>query len=398
MSASGPPGPVLDERIRDLVDMGRSEVLRIRRDVHRHPELAFAEHRTAALVADALENIGLTPVRGVGGTGVVAALEGRRPGPTLLLRADMDALPITEADDGRETRSLLDGVMHACGHDGHVAVLLGAVTALSRVADSWHGRVVACFQPAEEPDTGARAVLGAWPGGAVDAVLGLHLDATLPAGTVAVGDGVQWARCVQFAVHIEGEAGHGGFGTPVDSVATAAEAVLAIEQLSSGWPSHSVAAVTMTEGARAPNVVPSTTILRGTLRTLDVDAADARQELLGQKVAEVATARGALANVSWGPDCPELLCDPGLTALVRDAAGACRGATVTPGVPTTGCDDFARFLALAPGCYFRVGAAPVGGPVPHHHPAFNLDEDSLVVAVETLTLAALRVLGQPGGS
>jgi amidohydrolase len=383
---------VLDERIRDVVDAGRAEVVRIRREIHRHPELAFEEHRTADLVAETLKELGVTPVSRVAGTGVVAVLQASQPGPTLLLRADMDALPITEADDGRPSRSSRDGVMHACGHDGHVAVLLGAVTALHRTSDAWRGRVVACFQPAEEPDTGARAVLEAWPAGDVDAVLGLHLDTTLPTGTVAVGEGLQWARCTQFTVDLEGEPGHAGFGTPVDAVAAAAEAVLVVERLSSQWPETSVAAATMVEGAQAPNVVPRTTVVRGTLRTLDPASAAARQDQFAQAVVDAARARGARAWVTWGPDCPELVCDPGIAAVVRDAAVACRSAVVTPGVPTTGCDDFSRFLALAPGCYFRVGAAPASGPVPHHHPEFDLDESALAIAVETLSLAAVRML------
>ena len=174
------------------------------------------------------------PIGGVGGTGVLATLKGTAPGPAVLLRADMDALPLTETDDGRPTRSAVDGIMHACGHDGHVAVLLGVIAALRRL-DEWPGRVIACFQPAEETDTGAAAVLRDWPLGAsasIDAVLGLHLDTMLPPGTVAVGDGVQWARCDQFTVAVEGEAGHAGFGTPIDAVAAAAAVVLAVERIS----------------------------------------------------------------------------------------------------------------------------------------------------------------------
>jgi amidohydrolase len=211
---------------------------------------------------------------------------------------------------------------------------------------------------------------------------------------VAVGDGAQWARCDQFSVSIVGEAGHAGFGTSVDAVAAAAEAVLAVERLSSRWPDHSVAAVTMLEGARAPNVVPGSTALRGTLRTLDPGSADQRRHELEEAVVEVARARGAHSRVVWGPDCPALVCDPGLTAVVRAAAASCRDATLASAVPTTGCDDFARFLELAPGCYFRVGAAPATGPVPHHHPAFDIEESSLAVAVETLALAAVRVLAE----
>ena len=138
--------------------------------------------------------------------------------------------------------------------------------------------------------------------------------------------------------------------------ATAAEAVLAIERLLLHGPEQTVAGERCEE-ARAPNVVPSRTVVRGTLRTLEPETAHERQNELAQTVVDVAQSRGADASVSWGPDCPELTCDPGLTAMVRDAARSCRGATVTPGVPTTGCDDFARFLELAPGCYFRVGAA-----------------------------------------
>jgi amidohydrolase len=390
VTADSGPAPItalvagVEGRVRDL-----------RRRLHRRPELAFAEHATAALIADELTALSLDFRAEVAGTGVIARLAGDRPGPTLLLRADLDALPVEEADDGRAARSEVPGLMHACGHDGHVAILLGVLRILSAI--SWPGRVIAVFQPAEETDEGAAAMINTGLTTGADAALGLHLDTTLPTGVVGVGAGVQWARCEQFTVEVVGEAGHAGFGTPVNAVAAAADCILAIERLVRGWESGEQASVGVVRAAEAPNVAPERVLLQGTLRTLRPERYEARAAAVEHELGVIATRRGAKITVGWGPSCPALDCDPVITQEVRRAsADSARVAEVRPGVPTTGCDDFARYLETTPGCYFRVGAAPASGPVPHHHPRFDLDEEALAVAVEVLVRAALRILSRPG--
>ncbi|MFC7622668.1 M20 family metallopeptidase [Microlunatus sp. GCM10028923] len=384
------------DEIAELVGRFEPRVRELRRQLHRRPELAFAEHATAALIAAELSDLAVDHQSGVAGTGVVARLDGDRPGPTLLLRADLDALPVQEADDGRAVRSEVPGVMHACGHDGHVAVLLGVLRVLATT--SWPGRVIGVFQPAEETDEGAAAVIATGLTAGADAALGLHLDTTLPTGVVGVSAGVQWARCEQFQIEVGGEAGHAGFGTAVDAVAVAAECVLTIERLARDWPPGDHASVTVVRAAEAPNVTPERVTLQGTLRTLRPDSYAGQAAAVEQEFAAIGTRRGATIGVSWGPSCPALRCDPAISEEVRAAAAeSTRVAEVRAGIPTTGCDDFARYLEAAPGCYFRVGAAPATGPVAHHHPRFDLAEESLSVAVEVLARSAFRVLNRRSG-
>ncbi len=384
-----------DARLDDLVSAAESRVVALRRAVHRHPELAFAEHVTSALVAAELDELSITYRAHVGGTGVVARVPGSGRGPTLLLRADLDALPITEPAEGREVRSEVPGVMHACGHDGHVAVLLGTLRALAGL--TWPGEVLAVFQPAEETDEGAAAVISSGSTAGADVALGLHLDTTLPSGAVAVGSGVQWAYCAQFSVVVTGEPGHAGFGTPVDSVAAAAACVLALDRLAGTWRPESHVSVAMLEGAAAPNVAPERVVVSGTLRTLDAAHELDNRRSVEHAVQAEARARGANAAVAWGVECPALDCDARVSELVRRAASAStRVRDLLPGRPSTGCDDFARYLQDTPGCYFRVGAAPASGPVSHHHPRFDIDEAALPVAVDVLLRASLLLLNEVG--
>nr|WP_246211222.1 M20 family metallopeptidase [Phytoactinopolyspora alkaliphila] len=380
-----------------LVEAVVDRTVALRRQLHARPELAFREYETAALVSAELDDIGVPYQMGVAGTGVVARLAGRAgpgPGPRLLLRADMDALPITEVDDGRPHRSVIPGVMHACGHDGHVAVLLGVLRLLSHTAPSWHGEVVAIFQPAEETDEGAAAVIATGVSDGADIALGLHLDSTIPVGFLAVGDGVQFASCHQFTIEMMGDAGHAGFGTAVDAVASASECVLAIEQLSATWDGQR-ASVAVLRAADMPNIVPEAVTISGTLRSLRPDGEAHSRHQLEQIVKWVGNRRRARASVIWGPDCPALVCDPGVTNMVRAAAESSTFVRqVVPGTPTTGCDDFARYAERAPACYFRVGSAPRTGAIDHHHPAFDLNEDALAPALEVLARASHAVLAE----
>lgn len=382
-----PQDPCVD----DLVSAAAPRVIELKRALHRHPELAFDEHVTAALVSTELESLGIPHQTNVGGTGVVARLPGRRPGRTVLLRADLDALPIHEPSDNRALSSEVAGVMHACGHDGHVAVLLGTLGALAAL--SWPGDVLAVFQPAEETDEGAAAVIASGATAGADVALGFHFDTTLPTGAVAVGSGVQWAHCVQFTVAVTGEPGHAGFGTSVDAVAAAASCVLALERLASTWGSEGHASVTMVEAAAAPNVAPELVILRGTLRTLDPERIVGNRTSVAHALADAAQRRGASVQVAWGAECPTLDCDVHVSGVVERAVTASSQVLeLLSGRPSTGCDDFARYLHDAPGCYFRVGAAPDSGPVPHHHPRFELNDAALPVALDVQLRASLLLL------
>jgi amidohydrolase len=390
----------MDARLRSEVDRTREEVVEIRRALHRNPELSSHERETAELVARTSADLGFTVRTGVGGTGVLADLDSEKPGPTLMLRADMDALPIVERGDHRVVTSAVDGVMHACGHDGHVAMTLGAATALVALRDSWTGRLRLCFQPAEETASGAIPMIADGAAEGVDRVLGIHLWAPLETGRVAVKSGVIFGSADSFSVRIQGRGGHGGMPhTAIDPIVVTAQVILAIQTIISRETSpFSPAVITIgrVSAGTAFNVIADSAELLGTTRAID---ADERDRLL-KRVAEIATAvasgYGAEAQFSRGPGCPPVVSDTAMADLVHRAAAATVGDDhVDIAVPITVGDDVACFLERAPGCYFLVGAGhPELGPVPPHHSAdFDIDEAALPVGVETLVRASLDVLG-----
>ena len=390
----------LDVRIRAEVDRTREEVIETRRELHRHPELSLKERDTADLVAQRSTDLGFTVRTGVGGTGVLADLDSGKPGPTLMLRADMDALPIIERGDDRVVTSEVDGVMHACGHDGHVAMTLGAANALVALRDSWSGRLRLCFQPAEETASGAMPMINDGAAQDVDRVLGIHLWAPLETGRVAVKSGVIFGSADSFTVTIQGRGGHGGMPhTAIDPVVVTAQVILALQTIISRETSpFSPAVITIgrVTAGTAFNVIAESAELLGTTRAID----SSERERLLKRIAEVATAvasgYGAKAVFSRGPGCPPVVSDTAMAELVRRAAEATVGEDhVDIAVPITVGDDVACFLERAPGCYFLVGAGhPERGPVPPHHSAFfDIDEAALPVGVETLVRASLDVLG-----
>jgi amidohydrolase len=390
----------MDARLRSEVDRTREEVVETRRALHRNPELSLHERETAELVARRSADLGFTVRIGVGGTGVVADLDSGKPGPTLMLRADMDALPIVERGDHRVVTSAVEGVMHACGHDGHVAMALGAATVLVALRDSWSGSLRLCFQPAEEIASGAMPMIEDHAADGVDRVLGIHLWAPLETGRVAVKSGVIFGSADSFSVRIQGRGGHGGMPhTAIDPVVVTAQVILAIQTIISRETSPlSPAVITIgrVTAGTAFNVIADSAELLGTTRAIE---ASERDRLL-RRVAEIATAvaggSGAEAHFSRGTGCPPVVSDPAMADLVHRAAAATVGEEhVDIAVPITVGDDVACFLERAPGCYFLVGAGhPELGPVPPHHSAdFDIDEAALPVGVETLVRASMDVLG-----
>ena len=280
----------LDARIRAEVDRTREEVTETRRVIHRRPELSLQERGTADPVAQRSADLGFTVRTGVGGTGVLADLDSGKPGPTLMLRADMDALPISERGEGRVVTSGVDGVMHACGHDGHVAMTLGAASTLVALHDSWSGRVRLCFQPAEETASGAMPMIDDGAAEGVDRVLGIHLWAPLETGRVAVKSGVIFGSADSFSITIQGRGGHGGMPhTSIDPVVVTAQVILAIQTIISRETSpFSPAVITIgrVTAGTAFNVIADSAELLGTTRAIE---AGERERLL-KRVAEIATA------------------------------------------------------------------------------------------------------------
>ncbi|HLH21380.1 MAG TPA: amidohydrolase [Chloroflexota bacterium] len=376
------------------------DLVALRRDLHQHPELAFQEHRTAQVVAARLRAAGLTVQEGVGRTGVVGLLTGGQPGPTVVLRADMDALPLRERDD-RPYHSTTPGVMHACGHDGHTAVAITLAEILARHRAALPGQVKFVFQPAEETVGGAQAMIadGVLEAPHVDRVLGLHLWNYLPVGQVGVRDGTIFASADELTITVHGQGGHGAMPhDAVDPVVVAAHLVTALQTIVSREApplQPAVLTIGMIQGGTAFNIIPERVELRGTVRAFDPAL---REHLLARVAAQardLAAAFRATVDVSTRLGCAAVVNDPAMADLVRQATAAELGASAvveTPG--TTGGDDMADFLARRPGCYFLVGSGNPdrGLTASHHNPGFDFDEAALGVAARVLGRAALAAL------
>jgi amidohydrolase len=380
-----------------LPAVDRAQLVATRRDVHAHPELGFEETRTAALAADRLRALGYQVTTGVGRTGVVA-LKAASPGRCVLLRADMDALPVDEANTV-PYRSQHAGKMHACGHDGHVAIGLEVARRLAGLRLAGTAKFV--FQPAEEASNGALAMIadGVLDGPAVDAAFGIHLWNDLPVGTVGIMPGAVMASVDQFEIEIHGRGGHAAAPhQTIDSVLIAAHVVTGLQTLISRRRSpfeEGVVSVTEVHAGRAFNVIPARADLRGTVRTFGGRFWEQAPQLVEETAQGIATAFGARAEVRYRRLSAPLVNDEGMTTLMRGVATELLGAAnVKHGVRTMGGEDMAYFLEKVPGCFAFVGSAPKnGGASPHHSPTFDIDEESLVIGAELLSRTAVRYLG-----
>ena len=376
-------------RAADLVDL--------RRDFHRHPELAFEEHRTAAVVAERLARAGLEVTTGIAGTGVAAVLHGDRPGKTIAWRADMDALPLDEQVDV-PFRSTRPGAMHACGHDGHTAIGIVVAEILAARRASLSGSAVFLFQPGEEVLTGAGRMIES---GVLDAtgcqeVYGLHLTTRLPIGHIEMRPGVCNASADVFQIEVTGRGGHGA--TPhlaIDPIAIAAQIVIGLPQLvPSTVPAQQAAILTVGQliAGSAPNIIPDRASISGSLRTLrPEDRRDLLERLAGYAAGVARASRGEAATHHL-VSCPQVVNHAAETAAALAACGEELGAgVISAGDPILASDDMSLFLERRPGCYFRVGASPNGdrpGPA-HHSPIFDMGEGSLAVGARA-ALAILR--------
>lgn len=385
---------MLDARgLGDAIARLEPDLIRLRRDLHQHPELAFAEERTASIVRERMEGLGLRVRSGVGGTGVVADLEGPRPGPTVLIRADMDAIPVSERT-GLAYASITPGVMHACGHDAHVSALIGVATVLTEMHDL-AGTIRFCFQPAEEVLTGAQRMIADGVMDGVDCVFGAHLLSSISFGTVSVAHGPLLAGGDLFELRVIGKAGHGG--TPqssVDPLYAAAQIVTALQSVVAretrpGEPL--VVSINAIHGGSAANVTVEVVTLRGTIRWFAAPERErglARIEAIARAVGEGLRVRVEFEIMGGAPVTANV---PEYAALVDEAVTETERATpIDPG-PITATDDFAHLLAMKPGAFCLVGA---GGPdaFPHHHPDFDIDERAISLTSEILARAAIKAL------
>ena len=369
-----------------------------RRHLHAHPELSSQELETTRFIADLLESWGLEVQRELP-TGAVARVRGRRSGgPTIALRADIDALPVTERS-GVEFASTVPGRMHACGHDGHTAMLLAAARVLAAERDDLKGEVRLIFQPAEETiEGGARPLVGTGVMDGVAAVLGLHLWSELPTGAVGVTPGPVLASMDEFRVVVRGAGGHGAQPHKGrDALLTGAHLVTAMQSLVSRRADPMEPAVVTVGTFRAGtafNVLADEATLTGTVRSLSEDVRSRLSTELETIVREGASAFGTEAEFEYLRGAPVLVNDPGMVELVAGVADAIVGADrVTAMKPMMGGDDFAEYARLAPAAYAFVGAAPAHGAFPHHHPRFAIDEAALETGLRLLLAATSRLLG-----
>jgi amidohydrolase len=382
--------------IDELVAGATDTMVEIRRDLHEHPELGFDEHRTTRVIVDRLESLGLTARPCPTPTGAVYELLGGKPGRTVLLRADIDGLPIQELDHGGVT-SHDDGLMHACGHDAHTAAMLGVAEVLSQRAADLAGRYVFVFQPAEESLGGGRAMVdgGVLDGLDASAVIGCHVTSFAPVGLVALRNGVIMSEAHSFKVTASGAGGHGAL------MGSAGNVLLAIAQLAGELPmvveglSHEgtdcACSAGMLQAGTAPNVVPSEASLRGTLRTFTPEQTTDAVARLRARCEELATTFACAVTVELGDSAPAVVNNGTVTDVVRGAAQRAIGASnVLEIPPLTPSDDVSEFLNRIPGCYFFVGAGfHDGSSGAHHSPAFTIDEGCLPVAARVLSSSAI---------
>ena len=398
----------VQERIKAEAQELQPQLIAWRRDFHAHPELGFQEIRTAGIVAEHLHNLGLEVSTGIGKTGVVAMVEGDgadETAPTILLRFDMDALPILE-ETGLPFSSQNPGVMHACGHDGHTAIGMGVARLLVKHRQHLQGRVKLVFQPAEEGVGGATAMIAdrVLEDPKPAAAFAMHLWSRLPLNQVVVQPGPLWAAADKFELIVHGKGGHGA--TPHDTIDTtlvAAQIVVALQSIVArnvNPTDTAVVTVGSFKSGSVGNVISEKAVLQGTVRSFSSEV----RELLHRSINEVAggicQAFGATHEFSVPGGCPAVVNSPAGAALMQSVAEAVVGPEqVAQIAPMMVGEDMSEFLNRAPGCFVLVGAAsPETGPFsPHHSPTFDFDERMLSTGVALMANTAFAWLDEQAG-
>jgi amidohydrolase len=377
------------------------EVIELRRYFHRHPEISFSEHATSNRLGERLRELGLELQPCPTETGVVALLDTGKPGKTVMLRADIDALPIHE-ESGVDFESDIEGRMHACGHDAHMGIMVGvARTLVDRVWDV-SGRYLFVFQPAEEIVSGAKAMIanGLLDDHHPDSVIGLHVTSFTESGTVITRPGLMWAGSDAYEITFSGPGGHGGMMGRRGNVLSA-QAFL-IERLHTvveglehdGVQCHTTVGNINSDGAW--NIVPRGVSVKGSLRTFTPALRTEALERLGDLLHEIDGEFEVRSNLELVHGTVPLMNEPNVTRTVLDVAQSLIGDKASVlGRPLTVSDDFAEFLTRIPGCYFMLGAMPPGETPPaHHSPGFRIDEGSLEIGVKVLAGTASRLAAE----
>jgi hippurate hydrolase len=387
----------------------QQRLIELRHDLHRHPELAFAEHRTAERLEAELARLRPAELRRVAGTGILARFAGsRRGGPAVAIRGDIDALPIQE-ETGLPFSSEVPGVMHACGHDVHAAWAVGAAALVA--GEPAVGEVVVLLQPAEETGQGARAMIEAGALEGVGAIFGAHVDRRFPVGRVVADEGALAAAADTFRIELHGSGAHAARPHEAhDPIVGAAEIIQAVQtivarRLPPGAPA--VVSVTTVHAGSADNVIPDRATLSGTVRTLDPVARELVHAELRRIAEQIARALGLEAHVAldFGP--PPVINPGEPVGWAREAISRLLGrdALVPLGTTNMAAEDFAWYLERVPGCFLRIGAREEGGaPIPSHSPRFYAADEAIVIGAAVLAetarvaSAALAGAGRPNRS
>jgi len=374
------------------------EVIELRRHFHRHPEVSFGEHETSRQVGERLRQLGLELKPCPTDTGVVALLDTGKPGKTVMLRADIDGLPIHE-ESGVEFSSRTDGKMHACGHDAHMAIMIGvARTLVDRIWDVT-GRYLFVFQPAEEIVEGAKAMIakGLLDEHHPDSVIGLHIASFLESGTVISKPGLMWAGSDAFEIGFSGPGGHGGMmGRRGNVLAAQAFFIERLHTVVEGLEEEGVQCHTTVGDIRSDgawNIVPRGVLVKGSLRTFTAPLREQALARLHDLLRETDGEFDVHSSLDLVHGTVPLMNEPNVTRTVLEVGRSLIGERASVlGRPLTVSDDFAEFLTRIPGCYFMLGAMPKGEPpTAHHSPGFRIDEEALPIGVQVLAGAAARL-------
>lgn len=381
----------------------QEELVRIRRYLHSFPELSYQEEKTGEYISGYLVEQGLEVKKGVGGEGVVALLRGKAGGRTVALRADMDALPVQDQKRAPYA-SRVPGVCHACGHDAHMAVVLGAARVLSRCREKFAGQVKFIFQPAEEkPPGGALALIqaGVLEDPPVDFITGIHNTPFLGEGKIGLKEGPSWAAADYFRLTIRGRSGHGAAPHQgIDAIVVAAQVIQAIQMIP-GRVIDPVEPLVITigtiQGGESFNILAGEVTMEGTVRTMDREIRSQMEGILGRQVQGITLASGASYLLDYQQHYPVLINHPGAVGLAARASREVLGEESVTWLekPLMGSEDFARYLEKVPGVFILLGAGKAGkeeNVFPWHHPEFDLDEKALSRGVALLTWITLKYL------
>ena len=396
-----PHSPISANALKTAGQKNLPELSRIRRHFHENPELGFEEFRTSAHIADLMEGLGLEVRRNVAQTGVVALLRGGKPGKTVAIRADIDALPVQELNDV-PYKSKTPGKMHACGHDVHITAAIGAAMLLAQHRESLAGNVKFLFQPAEEGPGGAEPMIqdGALENPRVEAIIGGHVWGSLDSGVVEVLPGPIMASSDIIRLTIHGKGGHAAQPhTTIDPIVIGSEIVGALQKIVSRQTDPTEAAVISICLFRAGdtfNVIPNSAYLEGTVRTLNNTLRQEIPKKIESVIRGITEPYGATYELDYYFGYPVTVNDPGITESVRQSAAKILGAenVRTAARASMGAEDFAYFLLAVPGTYIRVGVRNAAKGITHdmHHPQFDVDEDVLASLPVIYAQAALDLL------